>query len=140
MEAEISGYSKNNGYELGVYIVKLPRIKVGDCTYKNVYRIAFTSDIQSGLSSDYAKLKFKSLIYVRSIANAEAVKNIVSLVNHVAVSKKEVINILGIAYIETINISKYIELVEGYHDNDAFINGQLSVYTNELQSVVIDTL
>ncbi|SIP86139.1 Hypothetical protein PACV_426 [Pacmanvirus A23] len=119
MEAEIERYRQSNGWEKAIYIVKLPRVKVNSILYKDIYKIGFTSDLYSRLLEDFDNLQFESIIYVHSVSTDD-IKAINSIINQVAKKYSELRNILGNVVVETINIGKYIELINGYNYNNDF--------------------
>lgn len=121
MEAEIEYFREANGWKEAFYIVKLPRIKIKRTLHKDIYKIGFTSDIYSRFKEDLNNLQFESIVYVHSIGTIN-IRALDSILDQAAKNYGEIRNILGNVIVETINIGKYIELINGYHYNNDFSN------------------
>jgi len=98
-----------------VYLLRLPKMTIGDKVYYPLYKFGITKNITERLRTHLKNLNFTGIIYVKTFDSIEDAGCVETNIKRTAEKYGERVNLLSnTELLKTHDINKYIEIINSY--------------------------
>lgn len=112
METVIAEYDRMMKGKNCLYILKLPKITIGDCSWDRIYKFGITGNIGQRLRTHSRNLMFTDIVLVKDFASGKCALGMETTIKSMAELAGERVSIMGnTELIETSDIAKYVAAV-----------------------------